>query len=91
MDGIYSCYENVASAGFVVFINSTLGYEALARGKKATAFTLRGEFLGPAAGNFGSVADLPEKGPFWTSHWDEREFKRVMDYEQSILCRLMFP
>jgi surface carbohydrate biosynthesis protein len=77
---IYSSYEEVAAAGFVVFVESTLGYEALARGKKTAAFSLRGKLLGAADRNFGWPADLPENGPFWTNYADEREFKRVMDY-----------
>jgi surface carbohydrate biosynthesis protein len=76
----YSSYENVDAAGFVVFVDTTLGYEALARGKKVAAFSLRGKSLGSAACNFGWPADLPDNGPFWTNHADEREFKRVMDY-----------
>ena len=77
---LYSSYENVAAAGIVVFVDSTLGYEALARGKKTAAFTLRGKSLGSVACNFGWPADLPDNGPFWTNHVDEREFERVMDY-----------
>lgn len=77
---LYSSYEKVAAAGFVVFVDSTLGYEALARGKKTAAFSLRGKSLGSASYNFGWPADLPDNGPFWTNHADEREFKRVMDY-----------
>jgi len=77
---LYSSYENVDASGVVVFVDSTLGYEALARGKKTAAFTLRGKSLGSVACNFGWPADLPDNGPFWTNHADEREFERVMDY-----------
>lgn len=77
---VYSSYENVAAAGVVVFVDTTLGYEALARGKKTAAFALRGKSLGSVACNFGWPADLPDNGPFWTNHADEREFERVMDY-----------
>ena len=77
---IYSSYENVAAAGFVVFVDTALGYEALARGKKTAAFTLRGKSLGSATSNFGWPADLPDNGPFWTNHDNEQEFERVMDY-----------
>lgn len=77
---IYGSYEKVDAAEFVVFIESTLGYEALARGKKTAAFSLRGKLLGAVDRNFGWPAVLPDNGPFWTNHADEREFKRVMDY-----------
>ena len=76
----YSSYKNVAEAGVVVFVDSTLGYEALVRGKKTAAFTLRGKSLECVSWNFGWPADLPDSGPFWTNHGDEREFVRVMDY-----------
>jgi surface carbohydrate biosynthesis protein len=81
---IYSSYENVEAAEFVVFVDTALGYEALARGKKAAAFTIRGKSLGSASCNFGWPADLPDDGPFWTSHADEHEFERVMDYITSV-------
>lgn len=77
---IYNSYEKVDAAGFVVFVDSTLGYEALSRGKKTAAFTLRGKSLGLSDRNFGWPADLPDSGPFWTNNADEHEFKRVMDY-----------
>jgi surface carbohydrate biosynthesis protein len=76
----YSGYENVTAAGFVVFVDSALGYESLARGKKAGAFTLRGKSLESVACNFGWPVNLPDSGLFWTNQADEREFKRVMDY-----------
>jgi len=77
---LYTGYEEVVAAGFVVFVDSTLGYEALARGKKTAAFTLRGKLLGLSDRNFGWPADLPDNGPFWTNHADEREIRRVLDY-----------
>jgi len=76
----FSSYKNVHAAGYVVFIGSTLGYEALALGKKTAAFALRGKLLGVTSRNFGWPADLPDKGPFWTNDADEREVERVMDY-----------
>jgi len=76
----YSSYKNVDAAGVVVFVDTTLGYEALARGKKTAAFTLRGKLVGSDSFNFGWPADLPEKGPFWSNYADEGEVERVMDY-----------
>jgi surface carbohydrate biosynthesis protein len=81
---IYSGYDNVDAAEFVVFVDSALGYESLARGKKSAAFTLRGESLGSTTCNFGWPADIPDSGPFWTNRADEREFNRVMDYITSV-------
>lgn len=76
----HSNYRRVDEAEFVVFIDSTLGYESLARGKKTAAFTLRA-FAGETHPYpFGWPAALPDAGPFWTNHADETEFERVMDY-----------
>lgn len=77
---LYSSYENVDAAGFVVFVDTTLGYEALARGKKTAAFTIRDKSLGSVSNNFGWPAKLPNNGPFWTNHADECEIRRVMDF-----------
>lgn len=79
-DNYYSSYELVDRAEYVVFIDSTLGYEALARGKKVAAFCIRGRTIDGAATIFGWPASLPDKGPFWTNHADYREFERVLNY-----------
>ena len=80
----FSSYKNVHAAGFVVFTGSTLGYEALALGKRTAAFELRGKLLGVPSRNFGWPADLPDKGPFWTNYADESEVERLMDYITSV-------
>ena len=77
---VYSSYKHVAAAEFVVFVDSALGYETLARGKRTAAFTVRGKLDGEVGRNFGWPADLPDNGPFWTNNTDERQFKRIMDY-----------
>jgi surface carbohydrate biosynthesis protein len=76
----YGNYEIIDTAGIVVFVDTTLGYEALARGKKCAAFSIRGESLQNAAAGFGWPAALPDSGPFWTNRADDREFKRVLDH-----------
>jgi len=78
--GDYSSYEAIDRAEVIVFVDSTLGYESLARGKKTAAFCIRGKTLRNAATKFGWPADLPDNGPFWTNQSDEREFARVMNY-----------
>jgi surface carbohydrate biosynthesis protein len=65
---------------FVVSLESTMGLEAIARGKITAVFSLRGKFLEEDGWNFGFPVDLTDNGPFWTCRTDEREFKRVMDY-----------
>jgi len=82
--GIYSSYEKMDAAGFIVFVDSSLGYEALARGKKIAAFTLRDSYMESCERYFGWPAVLPDKGLFWTCHADEQEFERVMDYVTTV-------
>lgn len=73
-------YKKIDQASVIVFIDSTLGYEALGRGLKCIAFPLRGEVLQVNDRRFGWPADLPESGPFWTSRGDESEVERLMSY-----------
>ena len=72
---------NLVDEAFCIFmIDSTLGYEALARGKKLAAFPARGKVISSKALNFGWPAELKEEGPFWTNILSTEEFKRIMDY-----------
>jgi len=81
----YSNYSVINSAGYVVFVNSTLGYESLARGKKVACLSARGNwFQNSSNWKFGWPSELPDAGPFWTNHADVREFKRVVDYVTSV-------
>jgi surface carbohydrate biosynthesis protein len=78
--GRYSSYDNVDAAAGVVFADSTLGYEALARGRRTAAFSVRGDLLGLPARNFGWPAALPDRGPFWSNSLDDVEVRRVLDF-----------
>ncbi len=81
----YSNYSVINSAEFVVFVNSTLGYESLARGKKVACLSARGNwFQDSSSWSFGWPSDLPSAGPFWTNHAEVAEFKRVLDYVTSV-------
>lgn len=73
-------YKKIDQASAIVFIDSTLGYEALGRGLKCVAFPLRGGVLQVNDRRFGWPADLPESGPFWASKGDEGEVERLMNY-----------
>jgi len=80
----FSSYKLIDAAELVVFIDSTLGYESLARGKRTAALTCRGSAILSAGANFGWPADLPNNGPFWSNDCDENEFQRVMNYLNSV-------
>lgn len=75
----FSSYKLVDEAEIVVFVDSTLGYESLARGNKTACFSCRGITLHSKSCNFGWPAEFSDNGFFWTNSADEKEFKRVMD------------
>lgn len=79
-----SSYRLVDTAGIVVFIDSTLGYESIGRGKKTACLSCRGVALNRGDRKFGWPADLPDNGPFWTNDQDEKQFQRIMDYLNTI-------
>lgn len=81
--GEYSSYALADGAEIVVFVDSTLGYELIARGKKTAGFSCRTTGSGPFF-KFGWPAELPDNGPFWTNNADEKQFRRVMDYLNTI-------
>jgi surface carbohydrate biosynthesis protein len=76
----YSSYRLVDSAEIVVFIDSTLGYEAFVRGKRVACFCCRGAFVDLKDRGFGWPAILPECGPFWTNEADEAVFQQIIEY-----------
>jgi surface carbohydrate biosynthesis protein len=80
----FSSYKLVGAAEIVVFLDSTLGYESLGRGKKTAALTCRGVSLNTEFMKFGWPADLPNNGPFWTNDQNETQFQRVLDYLNTV-------
>ena len=80
----YSSYRLVDGADMVVFIDSTLGYEAIGRGKKTASFSCRMSSPKRRFYEFGWPADLPDNGPFWTNHQDDVQFQRVMDFLNNV-------
>ena len=80
----YSSYKLVGTAEIVVSIDSTLGYESIALGKKTAVFSCRGTILNDKSRGFSWPAALPENGPFWTNEADEKQFQRIMDYLNTV-------
>lgn len=79
-----SSYKQIDSAELVVFIDSTLGYEAICRGKKTASFSCRGSSLNSPATKFGWPAVMSDNGPFWTNKPNEKDFRRIMDYLETV-------
>lgn len=82
-----SSYELLDHSEIVVSIDSTLGYEALARGIKTAFFSLRSEILGLASFSFGWPLQLGGNGPFWTNEPDEKQLLRVMMFLLGVSCQ----
>lgn len=86
----YSTYETLNAADIVVSIDSTVGYEFLARGKKTAFFSIRGTLISqligvsPAELNFGWPIAMESHGPFWTNTPSDSEFVRVLDYLMTV-------
>ncbi|CAO6124271.1 Surface carbohydrate biosynthesis protein, Leptospira [Candidatus Pelagibacterales bacterium] len=76
-----SSYHEIDKAKIAIAISSTIGYEALARGKKVIFFACRK--TRKESGNFGWPAIKKNKGLFWTNNLDIYEFKKILD---RILC-----
>jgi surface carbohydrate biosynthesis protein len=78
--GPYSSYGFLDSSEVVVTIESTLGYESIARGNKTAIFSIRGTLCKISGWTFGWPADFPDEGLFWTNKPDPDSFVRILDY-----------
>jgi len=83
-DDLYGSYKVIDSAEIVISIDSSLGYESLARGKKTAIYSCRGAAIDSDTRKFGWPACLPDKGPFWSNEADDKEFRRIIDYLNSV-------
>ncbi len=81
-------YEMLDQASAVANIDSTLGYEALARKKPTAAFSIRGGYNGTFAHfgdfysrvwNFGLPKKFSDTGPFWTNHLNEAILNEILN------------
>ncbi|WP_241555971.1 LA_1612 family putative O-antigen biosynthesis protein [Leptospira yasudae] len=79
-ESVVSSYELIDSANLVVFVDSTLGYEALARGTKAAAFPVRCRSLKNDSYKFGWPGNFSDNGPYWTNNFDTIRFKQILDH-----------
>jgi surface carbohydrate biosynthesis protein len=80
----YNSYKLIDDAEIVVFIDSTLGYESIARGKKTACFSCRMPSTHKQVYTFGWPLVLPNNGEFWTNDQNEVQFQRVMDYLNTV-------
>jgi surface carbohydrate biosynthesis protein len=65
-DGQFHSYKLIDRSNLVVFIDSALGYEALARNTKCVALSIR------QGRDFGWPKKLGKEGPFWDNYLDKK-------------------
>ena len=76
-----SSYEILDGCDLVVTIDSTLGYEMIARGKRVLFVAERARILGGEEARqfaFGFPKDYPIEGKFWTRSTEERNLSHLM-------------
>lgn len=73
-------YEVIDSSDIVVTVDSTLGYEAISRGKKTAFFSIRGEYIGSDSRAFGWPGNFGSRGFFWISEKNSaNHFNNIMN------------
>ena len=86
----YSTYEIASAAKIVVSVDSAVGQEFLARGKRVAFMSGRTQSADPVGlaqtrdTNFGYPLDLPANGNFWTNQATATELTRILDYLQAV-------
>jgi surface carbohydrate biosynthesis protein len=75
----HSSYHAIDMAGVVVGVDSTMVYEAIARGARTAVFSIRGDVLGLRAYTYGWPGSFPDEGPFWTNRLSFEAFERIME------------
>ena len=89
-----SSYERVFKSEFVVFADSTLGYEALSRGKKTAALSFGSRDIEWCKKNtahqiipFGYPLNFSDTGPFWSNIYRKKQIVYILDYITSVSDR----
>lgn len=77
--GTYPAYLAIDMAEVSVTVDSTLGYESLARGNKTAFFAVRSRQFSIPALNFAWPKDYADEGPFWTNQLRDESFKKILD------------
>ena len=71
-------YINTDENEITCFIDSSLGYESMARKNKVAVFAVRGDYCKIKNCGFHDNY-LPKKGLFWTSVFDLKKFRQILD------------
>jgi surface carbohydrate biosynthesis protein len=73
-------YALIDQARIVVSSSSTLGYEALARGRRSAFFMLDPEVTGNPGERFAWPEPFPDRGPFWTNFLDANAVAEILEF-----------
>lgn len=76
----FSSYDLVSRSSLVVVVDSTLGLEALAFGRRVAFFAARFETLRDDAARFAWPAQIPDSGPFWSSEVSDESVAGVLSW-----------
>tara|TARA_B100000780_G_C21019937_1_gene408744 strand:- start:315 stop:716 length:402 start_codon:yes stop_codon:yes gene_type:complete len=77
-------YQNTDKVEFVVFVDSSLGFESLARGNKTISFYFQEKFINANKFKGFGFNFLKNKGKFWTNENSDKEFNRLINYAKNI-------
>jgi len=77
---LFSNYRLMDEAEIVVFIDSTLGYEAIGRSKRSASFSWRKTANERQFMTFGWPLILEPEGAFWSNTLSEERFNQIMNY-----------
>jgi len=80
---INSSYKACDNSNIVVFIDSTLGYESLARGNKTLAISCRNNDWGKSL-KFGWPGFFQEEGPFWINYFDKNKIESKLNFIKNL-------
>jgi len=72
-------YTILNSAKLIVFINSTLGYEAFSKCKKITCFFFTKKILGWRYRKFGLTKNYKINGEFWSNSQDKEKINKIIN------------
>ena len=73
-------YKRIDESKIVVSVESTMGYESLARGKRTAFLSIRSQDKKNKSYNFGWPHKFEDTGPFWTNFYDEIYIRKIIDY-----------
>ena len=80
----FSSYSQFSNVEMVVSIDSTLGYECVARGVKTAFFNIRSDILGIEDYKFGWPSLYPNTGEFWSNDSGLEKFDDIMKFVSTV-------